>query len=282
MNRLGRALILSALIHVLVMAGMSLFENMQQPPLQTEITEIDFIAPPAETTKTKQFVREAFVPKKLQIEDDKSLADLFSKERVRVKEQTKAAHTGLTENRETSTAQQPNPPQEKKQQAETSPDGYRQVDIREQLNEMNRASNMPSTLGQDVPNVRVGNFTALNTDRYLYYTFYARVEELIRFRWESAVQSAIDRLERGLDVATVNRSRWVTEAEFVLNPKGELIQTRLLKNSGLEGFDQAAVIAFRQARVFPNPPRDMINEDGVIVLRFGFTVSYQPRQMVRQ
>ena len=39
--------------------------------------------------------------------------------------------------------------------------------------------------------ITVGSFTALNTDRYLYYSFYARIEELIRFRWESAVRQAM-------------------------------------------------------------------------------------------
>ena len=49
-----------------------------------------------------------------------------------------------------------------------------------------------SMSGERLPeDVRIGNFTALNTDRFVYYTFYARVEEQIRHRWVRYVKAAI-------------------------------------------------------------------------------------------
>ncbi len=54
-----------------------------------------------------------------------------------------------------------------------------------------------------------------------------------------------------------------------------------MKESGLKSFDQAAVQAFAQARMFPNPPEDMIESDGLIHLKYSFQVHYEPKVLVK-
>jgi hypothetical protein len=46
----------------------------------------------------------------------------------------------------------------------------------------------------------------------------------------------------------------------------------MLKGSGIQGFDDAAKNAFLKAGFFPHPPREIINEDGLIILKYIFTV----------
>jgi TonB family protein len=133
-----------------------------------------------------------------------------------------------------------------------------------------------STVGESLPtDVKVGSFTALNTDRYLYYTFYARIEELVRYRWESRVMDTINGFDRGTMMSAGNRN-WITHVEFLLDRTGLLKSAVILKESGIQRFDLAAVNAFKEARIFPNPPQEMVKDDGMIHLRFTFNVNYRP------
>ncbi len=158
---------------------------------------------------------------------------------------------------------------------EKDKDGYRQVDISQQLSEMKKYDDGFSSVGEVLPrDVKVGSFTALNTDRYLFYTFYARVEELIRYRWESRIQNSINSFNRQTRMQLADRN-WITEAEFILDKKGNLKTAIIMKSSGIKNFDLAAIDAFKEAKIFPNPPAEMIKEDGMIHLVFSFTVRFQ-------
>jgi outer membrane biosynthesis protein TonB len=53
-----------------------------------------------------------------------------------------------------------------------------------------------------------------------------------------------------------------------------------MKESGVVPFDASAVRAFQEAAVFPNPPQEMIQEDGFIHLKFAFTVNFRPPTLV--
>jgi hypothetical protein len=194
------AIAVSALIHLLGIIGVvylaPLFET--KPPETIEITLDQQNLP--KTTKSKeaekQIVRQALVPDQIKAPDDETLAKYLSEKKQRVKQEMQAAHNGMTENRSnTSTLpqkQKPIPQAQQKSKAtgtEKDKDGFR--DLSKELAEMNQLSQGQSAVGEALPTtVKVGSFTALNTDRYLFYTFYARIEELIRYRWESRVQRA--------------------------------------------------------------------------------------------
>lgn len=224
------------------------------------------------TPKKNQIVRQALVPEKLKVAEDDNLARFLSQQKQRVREESQAANNGMTSNRSQAAAKPTEPGQ----------DGYRPVDISRQLQEMNQFEQGTSSIGESLPqDVKVGSFTALNTDRYLYYTFYARMEELIRFRWETRVQNAINTLDRTTLAAMSNRN-WITHVEFLLDKNGQLQKALVMKESGVSSFDAAAINAFRDARIFPNPPQDMIQEDGFIHIKFSFTVNYNPPALVNR
>jgi len=55
----------------------------------------------------------------------------------------------------------------------------------------------------------------------------------------------------------------------------------IFRQSGLPAFDEAAVRAFAEARIFPNPPKEMVEEDGMIHLKYSFTVEFDPHLLAR-
>jgi hypothetical protein len=131
-----------------------------------------------------------------------------------------------------------------------------------------------STSGELLPSdVKIGDFTALNTDRFTYYTFYARVEEQIRHRWVRYVKAA---LYGGGDMP-IGRTDFMTNLEIVLNRRGEFVRAIIHQKSGSKDLDNAPVLAFREAQMIPNPPREMLKPDGTIRLLYSFHVDQVPQ-----
>jgi TonB family protein len=287
-----RAILFSFSFHILlILAAVFVVPLLATPPAETPI-EVSIISPtPTNSKKVREqtVVRQALVPDRMKVPEDETLARFLSEQKQRVKQETQAEKNGMTENRSnlsTSSKEkklQTKKPQEKKiTRKDESPDkdGYRNVDISKDLQDLNRLNDGASTVGQALPNdVRIGSFTALNTDRYLFYTFYARIEESIRFRWESRVEQAIRNLGPAAMVNFGNKD-WTTVVEFLLDSDGNVKKALIMKESGVVPFDASAVRAFQEAAVFPNPPQEMIQEDGFIHLKFAFTVNFRPPTLV--
>lgn len=272
-------LALSLLIHFLFYAGVSsirLVTPEDENAIQVELFPEGQIRD-ALTRDKKSIVRQALAPEKLKVPKDETLARFLSEQDQRVREEMQAAQKGMTANRQNQV--QPNNPDTKtgvQKRQERNADGYQDFNIGEQLREMSQFEGGQSTVGEVLPqDVKIGSFTALNTDRYLYYSFYARMEERIRYPWESRVQFLINTMDRATVIAA-SRRPWTTQVEFLLNSKGELIKALLIKESGIPAFDQAAISAFQEARIFPNPPQGMLQDDGYIHVKFGFTVNFDP------
>ncbi|MGE5087127.1 MAG: TonB family protein [Bacillota bacterium] len=287
------AIAISALIHVLGILGViylaPLFET--KPPETIEVTLEPQSNPSPHKSKQpeRQIVRQTLIPDQIKAPDDDTLAKYLSDKKQRVKQESQAAHNGMTENRSNTSTLPQKPPKPQTQQAqqtnkvtsaEKDKDGFR--DISKDLAEMNQLNQGESSVGEVLPTtVKVGSFTALNTDRYLFYTFYARIEELVRYRWESRVQRAIAALDPRTAAMAGNRN-WNTQVEFLLDRHGFLQKAMIMKESGIAAFDAAAINAFKEARIFPNPPQEMIEDDGYIHLKFTFTVNYTPPTLVNR
>jgi len=132
-----------------------------------------------------------------------------------------------------------------------------------------------SSIGEYIPNVREGNFTALNTDQFTFYTFFSRVNEALRFRWVTRVRNFADHLPpmKQQELAQYGRTTLVT---IILDKKGTIIRSFVARSSGSEGLDQAALFAFREAAPFLNPPAEMREPDGTIRLDYSFHVEFRP------
>lgn len=260
-----------------------------------------------------QIVRKTELPPEALLPDREDVRRRFlSENRQTVKEESQAARSGLTENRSNNESrpqagrQQASRPQQQARQA-TGKEKSPARDPRRRLPELdafaggialpkfsrengsgNEETSAPhellmpadprrlsgvSTSGERLPeDVRIGNFTALNTDRFVYYTFYARVEEQIRNRWVRYVKAAI---YGGGDVS-IGKNEFLTNVEIILNRQGEFVRALVHQTSGSKDLDAAPILAFREARMIPNPPREMIKPDGTIRLLYSFSVDNLP------
>lgn len=249
-------------------------------PAPKDVTEIDLIPRDQAQTDSLNLVRQVEAPEN-QKTQSKEKARFMSENEQRVLLETQARRTGLTQNGgkplkpDSWMNQKPRP-----QAAETAPrtkslDGYEPIPLpRPGSQAFNEA---PSLTGELLPDdVSIGDFTALNTDRYQFYSFYARIEELVRFRWESALNRAVDKMDPGYVRNVIGRKTWKTIVEFWILPDGTYHSAHLLKESGIPAFDQAVVFAFRDARFFPNPPPELVQKDGYIHLQYGFNVHWSP------
>lgn len=268
--------------------------------------------PKQEAFDTKQFVRSAPAPEELKT--DKKREKRFSSEEEQiVLEETQARKSGLTANRSGEPQKPKSKTEKKKPQDELDfspssildrkaalleeetlePDGDLHVgglkNGRPQpktkpssesrdliLPGFNGAEVGVSTVGEALPeDIKFGDFTALNTDRHLYYTFYARMEEQIRHRWVTYAKAAVYSTLRSSKLT--GNETWETQLEIVLDQKGNFVRAILHDSSGISGLDSAPVQAFRDAQQFPNPPQEMVKEDGTIRLHYTFNVNIIPR-----
>lgn len=288
-----RAILLSLAIHFVLMLAL---ENVPASwildRMQPDLTDVVLIEkdPTEDKHEFERVVRQADAPENLK-EDLKDKARFLSESEQRVLQETQARRTGLTrngralpENSWMKTMRQPpqssTPAQQAQERAER--DGYEPIRI-PKASEMPRTAfeDAPSTVGELLPDdVALGDFTALNTDRFKYYSFYSRVEELVRFRWERGLQQALNSFDRQYLLGTIGRRTWLTRIEFWLTPDGKFHSAHLHKESGVRRFDLAAVNAFKDAAFFPNPPREMVEKDGFIHLQYSFNVRWSPSVLV--
>lgn len=149
----------------------------------------------------QQIVRQADAPESMQDTKVYDPARFLSEKRQRVVLETQARESGKTQNRNSNIPRYQrelleNKIKEELQQISRDTDGDIVVNPKNSKDNENykpvelfpKEQYMRSTVGESLPeDVSVGDFTALNTDQYQFYTFYARVEDLVRFRWETHV-----------------------------------------------------------------------------------------------
>ncbi len=265
-----RGLFISLIIHTLV--SWILFqipESWLVTDQKTNSVEIEILNKP--DNSNRQIVRETTLPE-AQKSLDEALARFVSAQKQRVHLETKARESGMTKNRTQNNFEK----LKRFTQTGKDVDGYEPVDFSKALQEQGR-----STVGESLPtDLAVGSFTALNTDQYQFYSFYARVEELVRFRWETKVREALAIFDYKKLLGKVAEKNWITHAVFILDREGKLQKIQLMKESGVTAFDHAAVAAFQDVVIFPNPPQEMVESDGFIHLKYSFNVHFSPSALV--
>ena len=111
-----------------------------------------------------------------------------------------------------------------------------------------------------------GEETALNSKRWKFASFFNRVKRQVADHWHPE-----EAYRRGDPTGSVYGSKnRLTVLRVQLKPDGSLANVALEQPSGVEFLDDEAIEAFKQAQPFPNPPRQLVDEGGVINFRFGF------------
>ena len=111
--------------------------------------------------------------------------------------------------------------------------------------------------------------TALNTKEYMFYGYFQRIRERLDLAWGGALREKLFKLYRnGRQLAS--EMDHITRLVVTLDKGGEIIRVQVLEESGVRDLDEAAVKAFNQAGPFPNPPSGIIDQTGMIQIRWDF------------
>ncbi len=134
-----------------------------------------------------------------------------------------------------------------------------------------------SSLSLSAPDTELGTETLLNTRKYAHWLFMDRVSKAIEAGWRGDVHKRIADL-RAIG-ARLNKEEIVSKVEVRLNAMGELQKVFLIEESGADLLDTAAVLAFENVGRFPNPPKVLLGEDGMLTIYWTFTVKQPQMQL---
>jgi len=292
-------LLLSLALHFLLWTSLSLVQVQESSRFDSSQTLIELVDSPKEREQNAGiFTRQVDVPDSLLKErkpDEK--ARFLSEHEQTVLQETRAADTGLTENRrsppEPSTRRSAKlkpdfNPLKPPPLAESGTDGFEtSQDEASQESSLQfpviaglRGEAGRSTFAELAPSdLKVGEMTALNTDRFLYYSFYERAQRLIYRHWAKYVRAVL--YSYGKSGAATGDEYWITRIEIVLDREGRFRRGLLHQGSGLTALDVAPVNAFRDAQQIPHPPDEMVQADGTVRMHWEFAVRMMP-QLARE
>jgi len=121
-----------------------------------------------------------------------------------------------------------------------------------------------------LPDVEEGEGTFLNAREWKYSGFMNRMKAQIVKPWyELADAGTQARDPTGERYFYKDRT---TVVGVVLDSQGELKLARVLRSSGADFIDNAAVEAFRRAQPFPNPPLGLFDRRGEFAFQFTFVI----------
>ncbi|MCM0604776.1 MAG: energy transducer TonB [Xanthomonadaceae bacterium] len=111
--------------------------------------------------------------------------------------------------------------------------------------------------------------TALNTKEFVFYGYFQRIRTQLDQAWQPILRKQIEGMFRkGRRLAS--EMEYLTKTVVVLNTKGEVVEVRVLEESGTRALDDAAIKAFNSAGPFPNPPGGLSDASGNIQIRWDF------------
>lgn len=278
-----QSLSLSFIFHTALIIGLVALEmpNKKESEEKT-IVEIEYI-----DIKGPQVVSEAIAPN-LDLTNQRP-TNYQSREHQRVEKQQVAKSTGKTQNRSRLKPISPDllPPIDGSSEGTASlkdlveskdglskkqdqiRDKVKQSEIYENLFKKRGVSSIQDRVFEDL---KYGNFTALNTNKNQFYSFYERINDQIRIRWTENIEYQIEQLRLGKPNLKFKNKEWLSSLEIILNTEGEIINSYISKSSGVKAWDQAALKAFHKSAPFINPPKEMADSGGEIRLSYMFSL----------
>ena len=133
-----------------------------------------------------------------------------------------------------------------------------------------------------IDDVAVGSETLLNTDEYIYASFFNRLKREVGPRWEPMISRIVD--ERASDHsydANGQKRRplaggdYTTQILFRMDSNGEIQAVDVKTPSGYAPFDEAAKNAVWQLLRMKNLPKALRDSDGYYRIQLGFVVNLQ-------
>ena len=116
--------------------------------------------------------------------------------------------------------------------------------------------------------IEKGNQTILNTDKVLYASFINRIAEEVYQPWVRNIEEALKTLK--VLGRKLENNIYVTKLNISMDKEGEITGIQILSSCGIQVIDEAPKKAFWESEPFPNPPTQLIEEDGYIRLVYEF------------
>jgi TonB family protein len=125
--------------------------------------------------------------------------------------------------------------------------------------------------GQYIKGMKEGETSALNTKEFVFYSYFERVRQQLNQAWQPILQQQIARIfKSGRKLAS--NSDYTTKTLVTLNAHGDIQRVQVLEQSGTFDLDDAAVQALNKAGPYPNPPKGLIGNDGLVQLQWEFVL----------
>ena len=118
-----------------------------------------------------------------------------------------------------------------------------------------------------IKGVKAGDKTLLNSRQFVYYSYYNRIRQQVNQYWRPHIRQALQHL--ALNNKYIHMDH-ITRLKITLDSDGYLLHIKVLRASGLVEVDAVALQAFELAAPFPNPPKNLIEEDGTINIHWSF------------
>ncbi len=198
--------------------------------------------------------------------------------RVRVKNETRALKPPVL----FPSISRPTLPAEESTQANEKGPGEEKKQVDADPQPMDWRPLIDRSLNPEDDDLKVGGFAVVNMDQHKYYSFFSRMYNQVYPEWNASLRKLIFEQMTVTDVIRdlVNKKR-ITEVEFWLLPDGKVHSAHVMKESGVQVLDDRHMDAFLKIAIFPNPPKDMMTEDGFIKIRIVFEVSMKPDAIAR-
>lgn len=271
----NQPLIISIWLHAMLFLLAHIAPPAQPPGSRPQSIEVVYQNETQKPLSPREIVTEPDItPQEKEIRERQEKARYLSRLTKRVKEQMVARKTGQTQN-----LQPQSRPSKTTRNMIPGPDEAPSIERRFLQNSVGENARVgESSIGEYIPEVRVGGFTALNTDQFVFYTFYARINEQVRNRWVENVRGFVNQSAQ-TEINRLALKVQISQIEILLTPEGEFFNAIIHQRSDNPHLDQSAIAAFQAASPLNNPPSEMIADDGFIHLHYGFHIQFRPRYM---
>ncbi len=139
-----------------------------------------------------------------------------------------------------------------------------------------KVQNIPPSIVDRLPEgLKIGGMTALNTDQYVYYSFFERARDRVYIRWVKEISNSV-RLYAEKKNKQLPPKRYTTTLQIILDKDGNYENSVVQVSSGEEIIDEALPYAFKMARQIPHPPDGLVDDEGRVKLDYQVTLDYRP------
>jgi hypothetical protein len=117
-----------------------------------------------------------------------------------------------------------------------------------------------------LPEIDISDDTSLNSKAFKYAYFFNRVKREVSRNWE-IIEAYLQNDPRGNVYGIKDR---YTVLSISLDLRGIIQKIEVVQESGMPFLDQTAKDAFIKAQPFHEPPKGLVEKDGLIHFRFSF------------